>query len=121
MANNETTNEEGKSKRGNGKGERVEKPVREKPAPYIINSESEKETALLEIQSMMERLDNDAEAKAWQAELDSINKRAIELKSLINERKKSASSEKKDMSEKIVVMKAGIADYEVNKSLGKIA
>ncbi|EKR93026.1 hypothetical protein LEP1GSC163_0906 [Leptospira santarosai str. CBC379] len=117
---NETTNQDGKKKRGNG--EKTEKVAKEKPAPYIINSESEKETALLEIQEMLGKINNDFETKSWQEELDAINKRAIELKSLINDRKKFASSEKKDMSEKIVVMKAGIAEYEVNKVLGiKIA
>ncbi|WP_016751846.1 hypothetical protein [Leptospira kirschneri] len=114
MANNETTNEE-------GKGEKKEKVPKVKPDPYIISSEDEKETALLKIQSMMEKMDNDSEAKSWQEELDSINKRAIELKSLINDRKKSSSSEKKDMTDQIVSMKAGIADYEVNKVLGKTA
>ncbi|WP_078125678.1 hypothetical protein [Leptospira alexanderi] len=111
---NETN--EGKKKKGTG-----EKPVKEKPVPYIINSESEKETALLEIQEMMGKIQNDSELKGWEDELEQLNKRAIELKALINDRKKSASSEKKGMEEKIVFMKAGIADYEVSKVLGKTA
>ncbi|EKO32830.1 hypothetical protein [Leptospira santarosai] len=116
---NETTNQDGKKKRGNG--EKTEKVAKEKPAPYIINSESEKETVLLEIQSMMEKIDNDAESKSWQEELDSINKRAVELKALITDRKKFVTSEKKGLEEKIELMKSGIANYEVNKSLGKTA
>ncbi|WP_016754151.1 hypothetical protein [Leptospira santarosai] len=115
---NETTNQE-KKKRGNG--EKKEKVTRDKPAPYIINSESEKETALLEIQEMLGKINNDSETKSWQEELDSINKRAVELKALITDRKKFASSEKKGLEEKIELMKSGIANYEVNKSLGKTA
>ncbi|MDI7157175.1 hypothetical protein QMM53_11565 [Leptospira santarosai] len=117
---NDTTTEETKGKK-KGKGEKKEKVVKEKPAPYIINTESEKENALLEIQSMMERLDNDSDLKNWQEQLDEINKKAVELKSLISDRKKFASTEKKGIEEKIELMKSGIADYEVNKVLGKTA
>ncbi|EMO69788.1 hypothetical protein [Leptospira santarosai] len=115
---NETTNQETK-KRGNG--EKKEKVTREKPAPYIINSESEKETALLEIQEMLGKINNDLETKSWQEELDAINTRAVELKALITDRKKFASSEKKGLEEQIELMKSGIANYEVNKVLGKSA
>ncbi|MDI7156253.1 hypothetical protein QMM53_06785 [Leptospira santarosai] len=116
---NETTNQDGKKKRGNG--EKKEKVTREKPAPYIINSESEKETALLEIQEMLGKINNDSETKSWQEELDAINTRAVELKALITDRKKFASSEKKGLEEKIELMKSGIANYEVEKILGKSA
>ncbi|MGJ4785678.1 hypothetical protein ACQV5J_16310 [Leptospira interrogans] len=114
------TNEETKGKK-KGSGEKKEKVVKEKPAPFIINSESEKETALLEIQEMMGKIKNDSELKGWEDELEQLNKRAIELKALISDRKKFASSEKKGMEEKIMLMKAGIADYEVDKALGKTA
>ncbi|AVQ10692.1 Uncharacterized protein XB16_0345 [Leptospira santarosai] len=116
---NETTNQDGKKKRGNG--EKKGKIQKEKPAPYIISSESEKETVLLEIQEILGKINNDSETKSWQDELDDINKRAVELKALITDRKKFASSEKKGLEEKIELMKSGIANYEVNKSLGKTA
>lgn len=112
------TNEETKGKK---KGSGEKKVVKEKPAPFIINSESEKETALLEIQEMMGKIKNDSELKGWEEELEQLNKRAIELKTLINDRKKFVSSEKKGMEEKIMLLKSGIADYEVDKALGKTA
>ncbi|WP_229267284.1 hypothetical protein [Leptospira sp. mild_001] len=113
---NETNEETKGKKKGNG-----EKKAKEKPTPFIINSESEKETALLEIQEMLGKIKNDSELKGWEDELEQLNKRAIELKALISDRKKFASSEKKGMEEKIMLMKAGIADYEVDKALGKTA
>ncbi|MBW0432299.1 hypothetical protein HGB47_01575 [Leptospira yasudae] len=119
MANDSTTEEtKGKKK---GKGEKKEKVPKIKPEPYIINSESEKETALLEIQEIVGKLENDTELKEWEEKLKALNEEAVSLKTKISDRKKSASSEKKDMADKMVQMKAGIADYEVNKALGKIA
>ncbi|EMN44726.1 hypothetical protein [Leptospira weilii] len=114
-------NETNEGKKKKGTGERAEKPVKEKPAPYLINSESEKETALLEIQEMLGKIENDSELKSWEEELTDINKRAVELKAQISDRKKSSSTEKKDMADKIVLIKAGLAEYEVNKALGKTA
>ncbi|EMO79269.1 hypothetical protein LEP1GSC126_2905 [Leptospira kirschneri str. 200801774] len=118
MSNETNDDTKGKKK---GSGEKKEKVVKEKPAPILINSESEKETALLEIQEMMSKIKNDSELKGWEEELEQLNKRAIELKTLINDRKKFVSFEKKGMEEKIILLKSGIADYEVNKVLGKIA
>ncbi|EMO64251.1 hypothetical protein LEP1GSC133_0808 [Leptospira borgpetersenii serovar Pomona str. 200901868] len=76
---------------------------------------------MLEIQEMLEKIENDSELNGWEDELEKLNKRAVELKSQINDRKKSASSEKKGMTDRIELMKSGIADYEVNKAIGKIA
>ncbi|AXR64540.1 hypothetical protein [Leptospira mayottensis] len=115
MANDTTEETKGKKK---GKGEKKEKV---KPEPYIINSESEKINALLEIQEIVGKLENDIELKEWEEKLKALNEEAVSLKTKISDRKKSASSEKKDIADKMVQMKAGIADYEVNKALGKIA
>ncbi|WP_017851993.1 hypothetical protein ACO1KB_19100 [Leptospira interrogans serovar Szwajizak] len=117
---NDTTTEETKGKKKKKESEGTQRPARVKPDPYIINSESEKETALLEIQELFGKIE-DSEMKAWEDELAKLNERAVELKALINERKKTSLTEKKDMADKIVLIKAGLADFEVNKALGKTA
>ncbi|TGK23406.1 hypothetical protein [Leptospira stimsonii] len=117
---NDTTTEETKGKKKE-KGEKKEKVPKVKPDPYIISSEDEKETALLEIQDLAGKLEKDTELERWEEELKDLNEKAVSLKSKINDRKKSASSEKKGIEEKLELIKAGIGNYEVNKVLGKTA
>ncbi|EKN89917.1 hypothetical protein LEP1GSC034_1034 [Leptospira interrogans str. 2003000735] len=117
---NDTTTEETKGKKKD-KGEKKDKVPKVKPDPYIINSEDEKDIALLEIKDLGAKLEKDYELEEWENELKDLNEKAVSLKSKINDHKKTASSERKSIEEKLALIKDGIGNYEVNKALGKTA
>ncbi|EMN91322.1 hypothetical protein [Leptospira weilii] len=87
-----------------------------------ITTEEEKLKAVESIQiADLELKEKESATKNLEDELEQLNKRAIEIKQLITDKKKSFAEDKKKLNQMITNLKDALANYEIDKVLGKTA
>ncbi|WP_016759380.1 hypothetical protein [Leptospira weilii] len=93
-----------------------------KSQSFQITTEEEKLKAVESIQiADLELKEKESATKNLEDELEQINKRAIEIKQLITDKKKSFAEDKKKLNQMITNLKDALANYEIDKVLGKTA